>query len=385
MMKVTLTHMSAFSFPCFLISSSHLLRSLNYRRPNHRTKTFIQTSRQHTLQHFSYYRTTSKNMNNVTSNSTQGEQKKKEETNNSKNYQGYLEREMQAARREKRPYNIDKSKMTQAEIQQLRLRSRAIPMVADKEPLDIIFEDEYFLVVNKPSFIKMHPSHRFQGGSLLNRAIGYLGRTPFILHRLDMHTTGVVLLAKKKEVCAPIMKQFKDGAVEKQYLCVVDGIDDSQRGSNFTVDSPIQRHNVSFVREVGNDKESSQEATTTFRVVDKSNEKKMMILEASPKTGRTHQIRVHISHSGYPIIGDDVYNPKENEMYASYDEISQASNDENLTKYGDGNVLRRGLKLHAWKINLVNPVTNDVMKFTADAPAHMQKLIQFAGMTCPPH
>lgn len=97
-----------------------------------------------------------------------------------------LEAEIERAKSEGRPCHIDKSKLTPIEKQQLRLRSKAIPMVADKEPLDIIFEDDRFLVTNKPSYLKMHPSHRFEGGSLLNRAIGHCGFMPFIVHRLDM-------------------------------------------------------------------------------------------------------------------------------------------------------------------------------------------------------
>lgn len=102
------------------------------------------------------------------------------------NEEGSLAREIETARREKRPYRIDKSKLNDRERQLLRLRSRAIPLVADSEPLDIVHEDDVFLVVSKPAFVKMHPSHRFEGGSLLNRAIGYLGYEPCILHRLDM-------------------------------------------------------------------------------------------------------------------------------------------------------------------------------------------------------
>lgn len=90
------------------------------------------------------------------------------------------------ARREARPYNIDKSKLTPSQREELRLKSKSIPLVADKEPLEILFEDDKFLAVNKPAFLKMHPSHRFEGGSLLNRAIGYCGYTPWLLHRLDM-------------------------------------------------------------------------------------------------------------------------------------------------------------------------------------------------------
>jgi len=94
--------------------------------------------------------------------------------------------EMEQARKEARPYRIDKAKLTAAEREELRRRSRAIPLVADKEPLEVVHEDDDYLVVNKPSFLKMHPSHRFQGGSLLNRAIGHCGYTPKLLHRLDM-------------------------------------------------------------------------------------------------------------------------------------------------------------------------------------------------------
>lgn len=228
----------------------------------------------------------------------------------------YLEREMAAARREKRPFRIDKSKMTPVELQKLRLRSKAIPMVVDHDPIDVLHEDDTFLVVCKPSFIKMHPSHRFQGGSLLNRTIGYLGYAPCLLHRLDMHTTGVVVFAKKKDVCAPIMAQFRNGQVQKDYICVVDGNrDDMHVDTTFVVDAPIQRNSeAAFVREVGNTKDGWKDAITSFQVVAKSpsvNESQMMVLQATPKTGRTHQIRVHARHAGFPIVGDDLYNPKE--------------------------------------------------------------------------
>lgn len=271
---------------------------------------------------------------------------------------GYLEREIEAARLEKRPYRIDKSKLSGRERQLLRLRSRAIPLVADTDPLDIIYEDDVFLVVSKPSFVKMHPSHRFEGGSLLNRAIGHLGYQPYVLHRLDMvsffflfllflwkaltlhrldcshidfsdpfpvkmqpgiffmrnvwqHTTGVVVMAKKKEVCTDIMHQFRFGQVQKSYLCVVDGTHDFDVGMSFTVNAPIQRRDISFIREVGSSQPDSKPAFTEFSVLDKARESNVMLLKASPKTGRTHQIRVHAYHCGLPIIGDDLYNPKE--------------------------------------------------------------------------
>lgn len=126
-----------------------------------------------------------------------------------------------------------------------------------------------------------------------------------------------VILAKKKEVCNPIMQQFLKGDVHKEYLCVVDGSRPHAIGTAFTVNANIQQHSdASFVREVGDSKPDSKPAETTFTIVDKSDEEDssaspMMLLNAAPKTGRTHQIRVHALHHGLPIVGDDVYNPKE--------------------------------------------------------------------------
>lgn len=107
------------------------------------------------------------------------------------------------------------------------------------------------------------------------------------------------------------MKQFEQGKVKKQYLCVVDGTWMEPLGHSRIVNAPIQRHEVSFVREVGATKDDSKPALTKFRILDKSPGSNMMLLQAAPRTGRTHQIRVHTSHSGVPIVGDDLYNPKE--------------------------------------------------------------------------
>lgn len=132
-----------------------------------------------------------------------------------------------------------------------------------------------------------------------------------VLLTMFQHTTGVVVLAKKREVCKHIMHQFQFGHVQKSYLCVVDGSKSDQVNSTFTINEPIQRHGVSFVREVGDSQPDSKPASTEFMILDKSPTAHMMLLKASPKTGRTHQIRVHARHCGLPIVGDDLYNPKE--------------------------------------------------------------------------
>lgn len=194
------------------------------------------------------------------------------------------------------------------------------------------------------------------------------------------------MFAKKKELCEPIMKQFMAGQVEKQYLCVVDGLRDEDIGDSFVVDAPIQRvesHAVSFVREIGSSGKDSKPAQTLYTVLDKSLEKHMMLLCAAPQTGRTHQIRVHAREFALPIIGDDLYNAKEHNMYSSYEEISAAAKEFSLTRYGDSNPLRRGLKLHAWKIMFADPADGDTLRFCAPPPSHMRDLLEWSGMSVP--
>ena len=101
------------------------------------------------------------------------------------------------------------------------------------------------------------------------------------------------------------------GRVEKEYLCVVDGYSPEARDTTFAIDAPIQRHTVSFVREVGSSGKDSKPAKTIYTILDKSSEKKMMLLRAAPHTGRTHQIRLHAKECSLPIVGDDLYNEKE--------------------------------------------------------------------------
>lgn len=101
------------------------------------------------------------------------------------------------------------------------------------------------------------------------------------------------------------------GEVQKEYLCVVDGYTSEPRKTKFMVDAPIQRHGVSFAREIGSSRKDSKPAVTAYTILDKNSEKEMMLLHAAPETGRTHQIRLHAKKSCLPIVGDDLYNEKE--------------------------------------------------------------------------
>jgi 23S rRNA pseudouridine1911/1915/1917 synthase len=287
---------------------------------------------------------------------------------------------------EAKPYpKADIAAMTPQEREQLRLRSKAIPLVVDKEPLDIIYEDDAYLIVNKPAFLKMHPIHRFQGGTLLNRCIGHLGKPPHLCHRLDMHTSGVVMFVKRPQLCTPILTEFKERRVRKSYLCLVD----FPRGcppAEFSVNQPIERHStVSIARQIGDSSPDSKRALTYFRVASASPTSSIVLLHAAPKTGRTHQIRLHAKHvagNDGGIVGDDIYG-RERSLYTSIDHVRKCSLLREDTLYADGDPLRAGLKLHAWQLSFENPLDGKTMTFCAPPPESFRAMAESQGIAIP--
>lgn len=276
-------------------------------------------------------------------------------------------------------FPVDVKTMSHQERAALREYSRSIPLVADTEPLDVIYEDDELLVVCKPDYLKMHPAHRFQGGTLLNRAIGHCNFAPHLTHRLDMHTTGVVVFTKTKDACKHISSQFRRGSVRKQYLAIVDGVPSD---THFTVDAPIQRDpTFKVARQIGDNSDDSKHATTEFSVLD-SNSSQMSLLRAKPITGRTHQIRLHAAHAGHPIIGDHLYNISERSCYEDFAALQAAAHDRKLLRYADGNPRRAGLKLHAWKLELEHP-NHGLMQFCSPPKSHFAELLQWAGLQLP--
>eukprot|EP00850_Spirogloea_muscicola_P003786 SM000015S01286 [mRNA] locus=s15:1085602:1088018:- [translate_table: standard] len=175
-------------------------------------------------------------------------------------------------------------------------------LVVDRGPLAIIFEDDDLLVVDKPAGIKHEPLHRFVGGSLVNRVLGYLGKEPYTLHRLDMYTSGVLCFAKTITAARALAQQLQDGQVDKQYLVLVAGV---PKTPHFEVEAPISRDmEHRFARKVS---PTGQKAITNFRTLSSNQSTNTSLLEAQLLTGRTHQIRVHLQHVGLPIVCDEIY------------------------------------------------------------------------------
>lgn len=185
-------------------------------------------------------------------------------------------------------------------------------------PLDLVYEDDDILVLNKPAGIVVHPVNFSQTGTLVHQLKAYgcpLSTStgalrPGIVHRLDRDTEGLMMIAKTNEAHHALKKQFQDHQVEKHYYTVVKGdfSDDELTLTNFIGRHPKKRKLRSVVSEETSD---AKTATTFFKVLRRYTTKTW--LTVTPLTGRTHQIRVHLAHLGYPILGDPEYGPKPNQ------------------------------------------------------------------------
>ena len=225
-------------------------------------------------------------------------------------------------------------------------------------PLDILYEDEYILAVNKPEGMVVHPSFGHKEGTLVNAVLAYLGeeklkgdaeaevpnQRPGIVHRLDKGTTGVILIAKDTKTQELLSALFKDREVRKTYRAVVEGAINKDGG---TIEGRIGRHPVER-KKMAVVKEKGREAVTGFKVIKRM--KEFTYVEAYPKTGRTHQIRVHLAHIGHPIVGDETYGRKARRMAG------------------------RPL-LHAYTINFSHPAKGGAVSITAPVPEDMEDFV----------
>lgn len=179
---------------------------------------------------------------------------------------------------------------------------------AEAIALDVLYEDDSVAVVNKPAGMVVHPAYGHTSGTLVNAILARWpeAATPQaegragIVHRLDKETSGVILVARTPAALEDLRRQFKARTVTKRYLALVEGIPDAREG---VIDAPIgrdpaQRKRMAVLR-------GGREAVTEFRVVELYDD--FALVEAHPKTGRTHQIRVHLAFIGHPVVGDTVY------------------------------------------------------------------------------
>lgn len=247
-------------------------------------------------------------------------------------------------------------KVKRDDIIEVFLPERKDYIIGEIKDLQIIYEDEDILVINKPPFLKVHPARTFDREitlvDILSQKIPQAQDWPlnraYLVHRLDKETSGVLIVAKNPQTQYFLAEQFKKREVKKTYHAIVFG---EMKQSEGKIIAPIRKdRNISKVDGVG------KEAITVFRCLSKNN--KFSYLEIYPLTGRTHQIRTHLSFIGYPIIGDVIY--------------------KGINKIGTIKIPR--VMLHAYSIEFIHPRRKLWQKHIADYPEDFKFFLSYLSL-----
>lgn len=224
-------------------------------------------------------------------------------------------------------------------------------------PIDIIYEDNYLMVINKPKGMVVHPAPGHFSGTLVNALMFYTSNLsdinskirPGIVHRIDKDTSGLLLIAKNNFVHENLSNQIKNKTAKREYLGIVHGTFTIKCGK---IDLPIGRDPKNRKKMAVTDK-NSKNAVTHYEVLESI--KNYSYLKFSLETGRTHQIRVHMSKLGHPLAGDITYGARNDPKFLN------------------------GQCLHARKIQFVHPISNKTMEFISDLPDEFLKFIDLIG------
>ena len=222
-------------------------------------------------------------------------------------------------------------------------------------PLDVVFEDDQLMVINKPKGMVVHPAAGNESGTLVNAVLyhakGKLSGIngvirPGIVHRLDKNTSGLIVVAKTNEAHLSLAEQIKEKTCSRIYLCLVRG---NLREESGTVDAPIGR-NPSQRKKMCVTQNNSRNAVTHYQVLERFGD--YTLVKCRLETGRTHQIRVHMQHIGHPVMGDEEYGGGKNPFGLH----SQA--------------------LHAVEIGFVHPTSGERMTFSCPLPEYFEKILE---------
>jgi 23S rRNA pseudouridine1911/1915/1917 synthase len=228
-----------------------------------------------------------------------------------------------------------------------------LKIVAEDIPLDILYEDDDLIIVNKPQGMVVHPAPGNYSGTLVNALMYTAERLssingvirPGIVHRIDKDTSGLLMVAKNDKAHEWLANQLKEKTTIREYMAIVNGVINKEGG---TIDQPLARHpqdrkKIAIVKD-------GRHAVTHYEVVERY--KYHTLIRVRLETGRTHQIRVHMASIGYPILGDPIYGVKSER------------------------VKHEGQALHAQKIGFIHPTTHELMVFESALPDYFMTLIK---------
>ncbi len=244
----------------------------------------------------------------------------------------------------------DRISLTIPDPKPLNLQPEAIP-------LNILYEDDSLIIINKPADLVVHPAAGHESGTLVNALLAHCSnlagiggvQRPGIVHRLDKDTTGAIAIAKTDQAHQHLQAQLKAKTARRQYLGVVYGAPSSNSG---TIDQPIGRHPVDRKKmAVVPIEKGGRSATTHWQIQERLGN--YTLIHFQLETGRTHQIRVHSAYMGHPIVGDSVYS-------------TGRSVGVNLS----------GQALHAWRLTLQHPQTGELIEVTAELPKTFTTLLE---------
>lgn len=228
-------------------------------------------------------------------------------------------------------------------------------ILPEEIPLDILYEDDSLMVVNKPKDMVVHPSAGHLSGTLVNAVLfhckgnlsGINGiMRPGIVHRIDKDTTGALLICKTDTCHRILAEQLKVHSITRKYRAVVQG---NLKDDEGTIEGPVGRHPADRKKMAINYK-NGKEAVTHYRVLERFGN--ATYIECQLETGRTHQIRVHMASIGHPLLGDTTYGSAKNPYHL------------------------QGQALHAMVLGFLHPITNTYMEFTAPLPEYFLKLLE---------
>lgn len=274
----------------------------------------------------------------------------------------------------------------------------------DHAEIDILFQDKYILIVNKPPRLRVPCQNRYSGGSLLSRVVGYLSLRAEVCdvqpaHRLDTDTSGVMVFAKSGEVRGYFVRQFASQLVQKQYITICRGLFDSSRtverggmlrpGACFNVDAPIDmRPDFDFYLHEHVVSENGKHAFTRIEVLDvktMADGQSAVVARIYPLTGRTHQIRVHMAHIGLPVLYDKVYGHGGIARSAFGKGSSKSFESRGCTVDPQSRARalphERRLSLHAESLQFIHPITKQKVFVKAPLPVDFLDTLADAMLT----